>query len=697
MRRPQWFKNTSIRNKFIYIAYIATLFAALFAVVVMSVLQWFMLREELVKEMSAKASIIASIAETELVSNNHERAQRALNSLSMTDSIEFAGILDSSGKNFALYLRPGYSMPPHSHLPQEDEGHLHTLTYLEVTVPLVHQQEKVGFLHVRSDLSPVYKKLELNIVIVLIAAAGALLVAIAMLMRLLPAVTSPLQHLVALTNSISRDNDFGVRAKLHGSDETGMLAKGFNHMLSQIQSRDAILQQQRDNLEQEVVERTEELQESNRRLAVQLAEQKISEHKLYESELAYRTLAQNLPGIVYRVYSQEENRIEFYNDIFEKTTGFTNSDLVGGRICPIESLIYAEDRPAIIDEIACAIQKRLPFTVEYRLRRKHGDLRWMEEHGMPFYDTENKLLYIDGLIFDVTERKQIEQALEESEQKFRTILDVAVDGVLLMDKRSGRFIEANRAICEMLGYRPDELYGLGISDIHPTEALSDALSKYERLAKGKIVVASDLPVKRKDSTVFFADVSSAPMILNRRNVIVSFFHDVTERKRYEEKMSLLATTDSLTGIANRREFNLQLEKEIDRARRYDTPLSLIMYDIDNFKQINDTFGHDVGDTILTEVTEVIKKKIRSHDLLARWGGEEFMILMPEADQNDGMQAAEKLRKSVEDTLFEQVGRMTISFGVTAFSKDDDSDDLLKRADNALYQAKDNGRNRVEAL
>ncbi|MDA3947077.1 MAG: PAS domain S-box protein [Helicobacteraceae bacterium] len=1076
-----WLRDTSIRRKLIFIAFIATAAATLFAILLSSAMQWFMLRDELVKDISAKASIIAQIAENELVSNNHEEAQRTLSALSIIDSINFAGIVDNSGENFALYLRSGHTMPPHTHLPEEAEGHIHTSTYIEIIVPLMHKKEQIGFIHMRSDLTPVYKQLQINILITLAAAAGAFLVAILMLIRLLPAITVPLQHLVGLMSRVSSENNFEVRANLRGDDEMGILAKGFNHMLSQIQARDSKLQQHRQQLENEVYIRTEELQESNKRLGAELSERKRTdkeltyaneqlsvllnslpiavyrcltegdfaviymshnvlsftgyephdfmqqpdlwfthihpddaptvstamatlfekgrhtyeyrwlnsngsyiwiedsirliqpkdglpaymvgmwqditerkkaETKLHESEFSYRTLAQNLPGLVYRVYVNEGNRMEFYNDMAVQTTGYTVDELKTGTVCSIEPLILDEDLPAVMKKVTHAIKEHSPFIVEYRLKHKNGTLVWMGEHGMPVYDTVGALLYLDGLIFDITERKnaeeyihkqqelttqiietipmrifwkdndlrylgcntlfakdagydqpdellgkndfemvwksqaevyrsddrhvidsdipklsydepqttpegdiiwlrtskvplhnsenrsigilgvyeaiteykelelklreseerfrniaelttdwvwqvdangiyvysgdkvrnllgytpsevygktpfdfmppkeaarvgaifskiagdqlpfsflenvnlhkdgrrviletsgiplfndegvyqgyfgtehditerkKTEQSLEESERRFRTILDVAVDGVLLIDMQAGKFIQANSAICKMLGYRLDELYELGVEDIHPKEALPEVFRELERQVRGEILVAQNLPVKRKDGSVFIADVSSAPMTLSGRTVMVGFFHDVTERKRIEEEMNLLATTDSLTGIANRREFSMQLEKEIERAKRYGTPLSLLMYDIDYFKQVNDTFGHDAGDDVLQAITQVVKRNIRAVDLVARWGGEEFMILMPESNGTDAFGAAEKLRKAIAAHLFEQTGRLTVSFGVTAFSPNDDSNTLLKRVDDALYQAKENGRNRVESL
>jgi len=185
--------------------------------------------------------------------------------------------------------------------------------------------------------------------------------------------------------------------------------------------------------------------------------------------------------------------------------------------------------------------------------------------------------------------------------------------------------------------------------------------------------------------------------LNFLQAMSNVLSSAVQRKRSEEEINLLATTDTLTGIANRRAFSTELEKELERAKRYSTPLSLVMYDIDYFKRVNDTFGHDAGDAVLQTLTEIVKTNIRAVDVVARWGGEEFLILMPQSDTTAARNAAEKLRQKIAEHPFEQVGTLTVSFGVTAFAPQDDSNALLKRVDDALYQAKEHGRNRVEIL
>ncbi len=208
--------------------------------------------------------------------------------------------------------------------------------------------------------------------------------------------------------------------------------------------------------------------------------------------------------------------------------------------------------------------------------------------------------------------------------------------------------------------------------------------------------------KKQEEAVYEAEIGEATYELHISyiqdvNLIRIYVMDITQRKQDEEEIYLLATTDSLTGIANRREFTAVLGREMDRTRRYGTPMALAMYDLDYFKRVNDTFGHDVGDYVLQVVTGLVKENIRAIDIVARWGGEEFMVLMPHSDIQAAKNAAEKLRLAITGHRFDKVNELTVSFGVAAFEPQDDMNSLLKRVDDALYQAKEQGRNRVEIL
>ena len=163
----------------------------------------------------------------------------------------------------------------------------------------------------------------------------------------------------------------------------------------------------------------------------------------------------------------------------------------------------------------------------------------------------------------------------------------------------------------------------------------------------------------------------------------------------EDELKEHASTDSLTKAYNRLKFDEIIESEINRSKRYDQMLSLIAFDIDHFKTVNDNYGHLFGDYVLKTIVNLTKDNIRGVDYLARWGGEEFMIILPETGMERAEALAQRIKEEIENYKFKKTVKVTVSFGVAQFKKDDSENTLIKRADDALYKAKNKGRNRVE--
>jgi diguanylate cyclase (GGDEF)-like protein len=174
------------------------------------------------------------------------------------------------------------------------------------------------------------------------------------------------------------------------------------------------------------------------------------------------------------------------------------------------------------------------------------------------------------------------------------------------------------------------------------------------------------------------------------------FTDITKIEKEKKALEKQAITDILTGVFNRKKLIDSLHAEINRTRRYKTPLSVIMFDIDHFKNINDLYGHDTGDDVLKEIVGIVSENIRENDILVRWGGEEFLILAPETNIYHARLLADKLRLMIKGFEFARVGNISGSFGVTQFREDDDMDSFIKRVDVSLYKAKKGGRDKVEA-
>ncbi|MCC6501636.1 MAG: GGDEF domain-containing protein [Deltaproteobacteria bacterium] len=163
-----------------------------------------------------------------------------------------------------------------------------------------------------------------------------------------------------------------------------------------------------------------------------------------------------------------------------------------------------------------------------------------------------------------------------------------------------------------------------------------------------------------------------------------------------EELKRQAGTDGLTGAYNRVKFNEIIKLEMGRARRYQRPLSISIFDIDDFKRVNDTFGHNAGDSVLISISDIVRKHIRETSYLFRWGGEEFVLLLPEADLEGALTQAERIRQEIAELVFAQADSVTASFGLAQYRENDTADSFLKRADEAMYKAKSGGKNRVVA-
>ena len=196
-------------------------------------------------------------------------------------------------------------------------------------------------------------------------------------------------------------------------------------------------------------------------------------------------------------------------------------------------------------------------------------------------------------------------------------------------------------------------------------------------------------------------VTASPFTHDERSLVLLILEDISDLKEAEEKLQRMnellerrATTDVLTGICNRLRFNELLMQDVDEARRYQFPISLIMFDIDHFKKVNDVHGHLVGDRVLKEIAAIVSANIRTVDCFARWGGEEFMVLSKHLDRENMRTVAEKLRHAVENARIDGCHPITCSFGVTQLDDLDTVESFTGRADAALYRAKNEGRNRV---
>ena len=292
--------------------------------------------------------------------------------------------------------------------------------------------------------------------------------------------------------------------------------------------------------------------------------------------------------------------------------------------------------------------------------------------------------------------------IRETELKFRTIFDSASDGIILLNISEKKFSDANEKICDMLGYSKKEILELGIKDIHPLESVPMVIEQSEKLLNKEILLAKNIPVMKKDKTVFFVDISASPIILGDKQLMLGMFRDISERKLAEElltksqqKYHELSIIDGLTQLYNSRHFYHQLDKETDRANRYHEALTLLLLDLDRFKEFNDTYGHVEGDRVLSRLGHVVKRCLRDTDSAYRYGGEEFTIILPMTTSGRGLVIAERIRNEFKKEVFSPApGKnicITMSIGLSQYKPNEDLRAFVHRVDQLMYQAKKNGR------
>jgi diguanylate cyclase (GGDEF)-like protein/PAS domain S-box-containing protein len=256
----------------------------------------------------------------------------------------------------------------------------------------------------------------------------------------------------------------------------------------------------------------------------------------------------------------------------------------------------------------------------------------------------------------------------------------------------GIITDVSKAFCEISGYTKEELIGKDHNIVRHLDTPCSMLEEFWKSLHTGRVWSGEIKNKAKDGSIYWVLMNVEAILNEEGNTIGyrSIQQDITNKKYAEE----LSITDQLTQLYNRGYLDKILDKEMSRFGRYGTPVSVIMIDIDYFKEVNDQYGHLSGDRVLVELAQILKSNIRVTDTLGRWGGEEFMIICNQNTLDEAAQLAEKLRRAIESHIFVNIGTKTVSLGVGCIRKNENEMGLIQRVDNALYQAKELGRNRV---
>ena len=426
-------------------------------------------------------------------------------------------------------------------------------------------------------------------------------------------------------------------------------------------------------------------------------------HLRRDQERLLETLLGQLEGMVYRCREDAQWTMEFVSDGCRALTGYRPEDLLLNSRVSYEDITYVDDRARVRAEIQAALRDRRRFELEYRISRADGTVRWVWERGAGIFREDGTLDAIQGFIEDITSWRENEQALRDAEERYRNIVENAVEGIFQTTPQ-GRYLSINPALARIYGYdKPEEMIGAYLDIgrqlyVDPARRL-----EFMRLIHLNGVVSNfESEVYRKNGEIIWISENAREVRDGSGNLLYfeGTVEDITERKTYETRLTHQATHDTLTGLPNRALFRDRLQQAVRYAERERAKVSIVFIDLDNFKYINDSLGHEAGDALIRIMAQRLKSCVRDSDTVARLGGDEFVLLLQGAPFDDERvsiamsRILSEVRKPVDVRGRELT--VTCSIGISVCPEDgNDVDALLKHADAAMYQAKQAGRDNFQ--
>lgn len=423
---------------------------------------------------------------------------------------------------------------------------------------------------------------------------------------------------------------------------------------------------------------------------IDISESVSARRALATSEEHYRLLAENSLDVIFRASPQ--GRLLWISPSITGVFGWRPEEVIGS---PMLRYVKAEDVPP------GSLDPRNPGRVDFeaRVRQADGTYRWMDVTSRPVLNSRGEVVGRVGRLRDIAAKREAEQALRRSEQRFRTAMESAPTGmaVVSLDRQ---FLEVNPALCRLLGRTEDWLLAHGVGDV--LDPVDDELD----LALREEVLAGILPSLTQDHQMIRSD---GQRVLVEQSIgllrdpsgqptgFVSQYADVTESRRARDRLRFLATHDSLTELLNRRELVARTAGILAQTPRTGENIGVLFADIDQLKPVNDSHGHRVGDQVIVTIARRIRDRVRTSDIVARFGGDEFVLVLPAVHTTaDVVRIAEQLHAEAREPI-KMDGLslcVTLSIGAVMVPPGADPDEAFRRADQALYRAKREGRDRT---
>lgn len=423
---------------------------------------------------------------------------------------------------------------------------------------------------------------------------------------------------------------------------------------------------------------------------------------LSNREHILNSLLHNLDGMAYCCLLDTRWTMLYISEGCLALTGYLPEDLMQHGLISYEEITFADDRQRVRDSILDAINLNQSFDIEYRTINRRGELRWVSERGKGILNPNGGMEAVEGFIQDITVRKQSEQAILEAEKRYRSIFENTVEGIF-QTTEDGRYLSANPALAKLYGYpAPNELIS-NLNDIENQLYVDrNKRKEFSELMKLRGRVTNfESQVYRRDGSVIWISENARSVKDSHGNLLYyeGTVEDITERKENSAIIEYQATHDDLTGLPNRTLLKDRLHQAILNAERSQSQLAVVFVDLDQFKDINDSMGHHVGDQLLISMAERLSSCIRDSDTVARPGGDEFVLLLPNLQSIETLShTLQRILSTVSQPCYIEPREfvVTCSLGISMFPQDGhDTDTLLKHADNAMYKAKQTGKNNFQ--
>ena len=420
--------------------------------------------------------------------------------------------------------------------------------------------------------------------------------------------------------------------------------------------------------------------------------------EIRKNEQRFKNMFNNSP-VIHLLMDINTGKIIDANKAAEKFYGYTRKEMADMNITDIALADKEEHRKFRLDVYNRGAENPTVRIINHKL--KNDEIRRVKLTIAPI-EIDGKE-YLINSVEDITEKILYENSLKNSIEFFK-ILSENIPSIVSLYRE--KIVYMNPFGLKILGYTEEtikELNPLDLVEAREEEKFLLLENIKRRLNREQFESKYTLKVKKKSGETFWGEIIAMTIFFENAWTGLAIIADVNERVVNELKLlkekdvfKELSELDGLTDIPNRRSFDAKLEGYLSNALLKNLKFSLIMFDIDHFKEINDTFGHQAGDAVLSELASLIKENIRKDDFFARFGGEEFMIILNGSGIKNALEFAEKLRSKIELHNFSINSGVKCSFGVTACKSGDTADIIIKKVDDALYKAKENGRNRVES-